>query len=238
MTPPRSLVVELAGLPGSGKTTLADALCRLAVSEGVACSVVDGGVSARSARWLRVARRAGYGLRALLDDPRHAGRGVRLVLTSGQHSPRDALALGAQWLATGHLAADAHARPGLRLLEEGMLQTVWSAALRAGSLRTDELWSALPVRSRSDVVLLLDVDPELAAARLGARPSRHSRSQTIAADLRLAELVRGDRLLRRLAATCPLPVHRVVVVQDEPADRIAERSLAGLLDQVRYPGLH
>lgn len=237
MTPPRSLVVELAGLPGSGKTTLADALCRVAVCEGVACSVVDRGVSARSARWSRVARRAGYGLHAVLDDPRHAGRGVGVVLTSGQRSARDALALSAQWLATGHLAAGAHARHGLQLLEEGVLQTVWSTALRAGRLRTEELWSALPASSRSDVVLLLDIDPALAADRLGGRASRHSRSQTIAPDLRLAELTRGDRLLQRLAAGCPLPVHRVVV-QDEPVAELAERSLAGLLDQVRYPGLH
>jgi energy-coupling factor transporter ATP-binding protein EcfA2 len=228
LSPPRPFVVELAGLPGSGKTTLADALSRLAAAEGVACSVVDKGVSARSPRLTRVARRAGYGLRAVLNDPYRAGLGLHLMATSRQHSSRDAVALGAQWLATGHLIDKAHGCPGLYLLEEGALQTVWSAALRAGGLRPEALWRALPAPSRSDLVLLLDISPQLAVERLNARPSQHSRSQAIAPDQRLAELIRGGRLLDSLAAGCPLPVHRVAV-QDEPPATLAERCLAALL---------
>lgn len=232
----RSVVVELAGLPGSGKTTLATALQLILHGEGIVCTVADSGVSAAAPRWARVARRTGYGVRALLDDPADSGRAVRAMVGSGQESPRDVAAVTAQWLATGHLVSRARTRPGVHLLEEGVLQTVWTAMLRARRQKAEALWENLPRAARSDLVLLLDVSPALAADRLGTRSSRHSRTQASAPAEQLAELTRGQRLLDELVGSCPVPVQRVDV-RDESVRSLAQRARDGLLDLVQSPDL-
>jgi thymidylate kinase len=125
-----------------------------------------------------------------------------------------------QWLATQHLEVTARGSGGLRLLEEGAVQTIWTAALRAGRLRPAELWGCVPSGCLPDAVLLVELSPELAAERLDARGSRHSRTQLLPRAERIGELRRGGELLDDVVAHCPAPVLRI------PADGLSPGELA------------
>jgi thymidylate kinase len=205
-----TLVIELAGLPGSGKTTLASGLARRLTQDGLSCSVADLDVSARSGRLARTRRRATYSALEVARHPAASLRATQLLLSSAQARRADSAKLVMQWLATGHLLAAAHARPGVQLLEEGAAQTIWTALLRAGRLEASELWECLPRQAHGHVQLFVDVSPEVAADRLVRRRSRHSRTQLLPHAERLAELHRGRDLFDQVIGSSPLPVLRVL----------------------------
>lgn len=214
------LVVELAGLPGSGKSTLADALVARLLAEGLSCEVGDAGVSARVRREVRVLRRLGLAAAQTAHAPLATARSAGTVARSGQSSRRDVAAVLAQWLATERIVARGRRAPGVRLLEEGLVQTTWTALLRSRGLGAADLWPHVPAASRPDLVLHLDVPPDLAAYRLASRASQHSRVQRLGPRKQAAELRRGQRVLDDVLHTCPVRVHRLPS-HGETADELA-----------------
>jgi thymidylate kinase len=218
-------VVELAGLPGSGKSTLAEALRRRLRDDGVPCTIDDSGVSARARKEVRMLRRGGHALREIAVEPDASRRAIRELVRSGQRSRRDAAAVLAQWLAIADIASRGRRRPGVHLLEEGPVQTTWTALLRADRLRPEALWPCLPADAHSDLVLFVDVRPEVAADRLTQRASRHSRLQRIPSEQLLGELRRGQAILDDLMLTCPWRVTRIPSA-DESVESLAVRASA------------
>jgi thymidylate kinase len=108
------------------------------------------------------------------------------------------------------------------VLDEGHVQALWSVGLR-GDLtpvleQLDDLGPAFRARA-ADLLVVVDVPPEVALARLERRRSRHSRIQHLDRPERLAELRRGADLLDRLAAWWPgrPDVHPEVVRLDGTA---------------------
>jgi thymidylate kinase len=224
-----SLVVELCGLPGSGKTTSVAGVRGLLEESGRPCRVADAGICATAARLPRSARRLAYAAVATLDHPRSAARAIDVLGRSRQARRSDATRLAVQWLAVSALVARARRRPGVHLLEEGHAQTVWSATLRAPRLRPAALWASLPTGAAADLVLVVDVPPATAAARLRSRSSQHSRTQRLSEDAALAELGAGAALLEEVLADSPAPVLRVP--GGGPPGEVAAAAL-GLLDDV------
>jgi thymidylate kinase len=214
------LVVELAGLPGSGKSTLADALAARLRADGLGCEVGDAGVSARVRREVRVLRRLALAASQTAHAPLAAARSAGVVARSGQSSRRDVAAVLAQWLATERIVARGRRASGVRLLEEGLVQTTWTALLRSDGLGAADLWPHVPAASRPHLVLHLDVPPDLAAHRLASRASRHSRVQRLGPRKRAAELRRGQQVLDDVLHTCPVRVHRLSSY-GETADELA-----------------
>ncbi len=202
-------VVELAGLPGSGKTTLAERLVEEMRSSGVPCTVADANISARARKEVRMVRRAGYALREVAGEPGASRRAAGVLVRSRQEAGRDTAAVLAQWLATERLASRSREGSGVRLLEEGLVQTVWTATLRAGRLDPGDLWSCLPSAAHPDLVLYLDARPDLAARRLSRRTSRHSRLQQGPATSLVGELRRGQAIFDQLLLTSPVRVARL-----------------------------
>ena len=193
----RPLVVEFCGLPGSGKSSVAAHTCRALRSAGVEAYVADLAVSAAAARPARVVRRAGLALRQAVRGPSDAAQVARLVAATGQ-SPRDGAALLAQLLAVQRLVARARRRNGVALLEEGLVQTLWSVALRSRVDCADELDRWLATTASPDLVVLVDAPTGMVLDRLAARPSRHSRTQRLGPRELVRELGDGRRLLDRL----------------------------------------
>jgi thymidylate kinase len=202
-------VVELCGLPGSGKTTLARAVHADLVARGVRCRIGDGSVSADVPLADRVRRRLVAGGRQSLAHPASTVAAAAAVLSSGQATARDNLTCLAQWLTVRDLLVVARVDPGLSLFEEGVLQRLWTLGLRGSVDVSARLWDRLPQRIRPDLVVHVDVPLETALARLEARGSRHSRVQRLEPEMRPAELVRGRRLLDSLLDGCPVPVVRL-----------------------------
>jgi thymidylate kinase len=226
----RRTVVELCGLPGSGKTTLARALVEVLAVAGVEATVLDASISAAVGRPVRAARRLGLASTSALRRPVPSARAAAWF-ASGRQSPGDASSAFVQWLAVQRLVDRADGAATLHLLEEGAVQTLWTALLRAdGPSTASSAWALLPRSGRSDLVVLVDVPLETASARLARRRSRHSRTQLLDADARRAELARGQALLEDLVGHCPLPVIRVAGEDARPARQLAEAVAPRLLE--------
>jgi hypothetical protein len=220
--------VELCGLPGSGKSTLAESLVEVLATAGVEVAVLDLPVSARVARRVRATRRLAGAAAAAGRWPVRSARAARWF-AAGDQSASDAAAAWVQWLALQRLVHRARRGGGVHLLEEGAVQTLWTALLRAHRPPPAELaWELVPPSARSDLVLLVDVPVETAATRLEGRRSAHSRTQRLAPAERRAELTQGRGLLEQLLAGCPVPVLRVESGDDRTREQTA-LSAAGLL---------
>lgn len=232
-----SLVVEFCGLPGSGKTTTAEHAARAVLARGTDCLIADREVSAAASRRARVARRTAASVRESARRPLYTLETAWRISTVGQAERRDSAAVLAQWLATGDLVVRAHRRPGVHLVEEGWLQTLWTLLLRADSPPpAHQLLTRQPAATRSDLVILLDVPVDLAEARLEARASRHSRTQRLPPEQRRVELERGARLLEQLAVASPVPVWRVRVDADATAEQLGERVASVIAYNLRSVG--
>lgn len=191
------LVVELCGLPGAGKTTAAQALVRRLQEAGVRSEIVDGRVSAAVPVRRRVPRKLAMVSRAVAVSPVNAAREARF-LASGQCSRRDAVAVPVQWYSTKQLVSAARHHAGVALLEEGLVQTLWTAGLRSHRCAVPPLVALAEAAARSDLVIHIDVPAELSLERLRLRSSRHSRVQRMGEGDQLAALRHGDVLLRTL----------------------------------------
>ncbi len=199
---PPGLVVELCGLPGAGKTTLARTVVEALRDRAATAAVLDAGVSAATAGQRRAARKVVLATRAVVGvDTARGARGLAQlragwVLAAGQDRRRDRVAVPLQWWATQALVGSARHRPGVWVAEEGLVQTWWTA--RMASTAGVDAVCALPVPVRPDVVVHLQVPPGLARQRLAARASRHSRLQRLPVSDQVSALERGERLLATL----------------------------------------
>ena len=199
----RPLVVEFCGLPGSGKSSVAAHTCRALRSAGVEAYVADLAVSAAAARPARVVRRAGLALRQAVRGPSDAAQVARLVAATGQ-SPRDGAALLAQLLAVQRLVARARRRNGVALLEEGLVQTLWSVALRSRVDCADELDRWLATTASPDLVVLVP-GPSSLARRLPRRRGPAGGGRELGDGRRLLDrLLPRDALTVRTDGTVPL----------------------------------
>lgn len=219
------VVVELCGLPGAGKTTLAAALEETLTARGIPCQVADREISAAASRSQRATHRIRHATSTAGRRPGWATRSARQFAAARNGSTRDTVAALVQWLAVSELARSAKRQPGVHVLEEGLVQTAWTLLLRAkaapGALSASALLGAVPAVSRSDLVLVVDAPVEVAADRLGTRSSRHSRTQLLVRDQRLAELTRGRDLLEVLLEATPAAVHRLTVLRGATPARLA-----------------
>jgi thymidylate kinase len=194
------IVVEFAGLPGSGKTTLAAHTQAALVARGMPCSIVDAGISAATAPATRAARRVAWAASELGLHPRRGVAAVRAVGATAPGSARDRVAGTVQWLAVQRLVTRSRRVRGVQLMEEGPMQTLWTLGLRSGE---DVLTGTLPDLANEgppDLLVVVDAPVELLSARLGARRSVHSRTQQLPEPERRAELTRGRELLHELVA--------------------------------------
>jgi hypothetical protein len=191
------VVVEFAGLPGAGKTTLAAHTLAALVERGVPCTLVDAAVSASVRRPVRALRRAALASAQLSTHPMTGIAALRTVAASGQESVRDGLAGAVQWLVVQRLAGQARRRSGMHLLEEGAVQTLWTLGLRS---RLDGTGNTLPrlAPTLADLVVVVDAPLDQLVWRLGQRASRHSRTQRLAEPARSTELQCGSRLLEEI----------------------------------------
>lgn len=227
-----AVVVELCGLPGSGKTTLATALQDTLAARGIACRIADREISAAVPGAQRATLRVAHATSTSVRRPLRALRSAQRFAAAENGSVRDTAAALAQWLAVADLTRQARHRSGVHVLEEGLVQTAWTLLLRARlsphELSMGALLDAAPVSSRSDLVLLMDVPAEVAVARLAARGSRHSRTQLLEADQRLAELVRGRELLELLLSETPGAVHRLQLLPGVTPAQAADEAAAAI----------
>jgi thymidylate kinase len=233
-----SHIVELAGVPGAGKSTVVERLERRFRETGRPVEVATRSTDPNVAVPRRLLRKAGIVGRCAVADPVLTGALARSLVASGARPPIDLAARAVQWhVAQQHLRVGA-ARPGVTLLDEGIVQCLWSIGLRAN---IDLVLAALrrrPTWHTPDILIVLQVPVEVAAGRLAQRTSRHSRTQHLDSDAAAAELARGVALLDRVVNWWPNvvgPACQVIVIGaadaiEDVADGVAaqvERAVTG-----------
>jgi len=172
-TPRRSIVVELTGIPGAGKTTATDRLQRELEGFGVAADQPVAPIGP-DRRW-RVPTKATAAVNEIGRHPRDASRVLSAIARTHQRSRADAAKRALNLLAKQHLLRRARRRPGVHLVDEGPLHELCALRYRA----TVDPDRAVLARALvlPDVVIAIETDPATAATRLEGRASRHSRVQ-------------------------------------------------------------
>jgi hypothetical protein len=198
----RSTVVELCGLPGSGKTLIANLLTDAMAQENLAVHAATDRVDHEIALPKRLGRKLTLVCHRLLDAPSPSVRMAARVAAS-QRSMADTVSRQVQWLVTQDLLATARQRGGLHLLDEGVVQALWSIGLRGDVRRVPPI--AID-RSEGlhtpDVIVMVEASVDCCSARLRMRSSHHSRTERLSAMSLDRELRRGEHLLETLVGWC------------------------------------
>lgn len=172
-------IVEFFGMPGSGKSTIAHEIAGILRERGVEVSeptrttdrlASDGG---RRLDKFRLAASEGLAQRG------RALRGVRTVLASSQSRPHGYPLSLVNWFYLAGLYRQAAQRPGVTLLDQGLLQAVWSIEFGSRSPRgqSAESWAELAgeLLPPGAVAVYVNVDDEILRGRLAGRTSGMSR---------------------------------------------------------------
>jgi dephospho-CoA kinase len=211
------LSIELTGIPGSGKSRLTRTLIQGLTGRGVAVREPQAPFAPSVPLRRRLAQKALASGSAALTSPLDATRVTLGIVRSHQPDRADLANRVVQWLVAREVAARAASYAGVSVVDEGLLQSLWSIGLRGD---VEPVLTALDASRRerwADLLVVVKVAPEVALSRLAARESRHSRTQLAAADEQLAELRRGAELLDYLVgwwSSRPGPPRDIFVVSE------------------------
>jgi thymidylate kinase len=176
---PRGFVIEFAGLPGSGKSTLAHALAARLRQGHELVSEPTYELNHRSRRWHRVTTKTLCILQCVLTNPHGSLEAVLSVARTGQRSWRDLLNTTLNMLYICGLRRAVAKRPGTHVLDQGVLQQIWS--IRFSASRSvpvagfGRLGRACFGGGSGGAVVFVDVKPETVMERLSVRSGQASR---------------------------------------------------------------
>ena len=194
----RATVIEFCGLPGSGKSFVVDLVVSSLRDRGIAARGAEPYVGPEVPTVTRLGRKLVLVGGLAIDHPVESIRtSVRIGL--GQRDGSDAVTRPFHWLLIQAQLSKARGAEGIHLLDEGLLQALWSVGLRGDVDGVLERLGRPPRRwAGPDVVVEVDAPLETVSDRLRARGSNHSRTQHLGDGELLAELRRGADLLERL----------------------------------------
>lgn len=194
----RATVVEFCGLPGAGKSYVVDLVASSLGDRGIAARGNVPRVGPETPAVTRIGRKLALVGRSAMTRPVESVR-TSTQIGLGQNEISDAVTRPFHWLLTQALLSRARRSDGVHLIDEGLVQSLWSVGLRGDVDRVLERLGETPGRwARPDVVVVVDAPLETVRDRLRARRSNHSRTQRLGEEELLAELRRGAELLERL----------------------------------------
>lgn len=235
--PSTGLIVELCGLPGAGKSSLAALTVEAFRERGVVIPDPGGGVGPQVSSMLRVTGKGAIVAGAVLRRPGAALRSAMAVGGSRQPSPSDALHRWVQWAVAEERVRRARRMRRTALLDEGVVQALWSMGLSGD---VEPMLRTLARRrggyARPDLTVVLDVPSEVAARRLTTRASAHSRVQSVPPGHLESTLRRGKELLDSILSSVGggLGDDSIARVDGSGAPPVSE--LVGLIDARRVAG--
>jgi hypothetical protein len=229
------LLVEFVGMPGVGKSELSHRIAARLAAAGErvrepSYELAHGPSPARRRCWKSL-----HVVRQLALDPLSSLRALAAIGRTQQRGLGMRVRLVVNALLVASLAAQARRRPGIHLLDQGLLQAAWSVALedRPGAplplLDTRGLCGAI-----ADLVVIVDADLGTVQRRLSERPGRESRLEQ--EGVGPEALQRGARLVGELRAAVKRGRLARVIEADNDAqgpDRLAADVAAQIADFAR-----
>lgn len=229
-----SVVVELLGLPGAGKSTLANALARELAARGRTMTVATQSVAAGTPAARRFGAKLGLVTRELVGRRGASVLAIRAVAASQQAGPSAALHRMVAWLVGQRLVGAARDGAVDAVVDEGGLQALWSVGLAGDHRGLLDAWRARPERwSVGDVVVVLVPPTATIGARLAGRADPHSRIERLDGVRRHEALARGEAVLRDIVDALPdlgVPEAAVVTVPEAAWGDEVVRTLADRLE--------
>jgi AAA domain len=193
------VILELCGLPGAGKSTVARALVAEIGRRGGEASLPLEEVSPRRARRDRVRRKVRRAAVEAIGHPGDAVRTVRAVGRSGQPRRSDVAIRSLNWLVLRAALRRSRDEEGIHVIDQGVVQELSSLAFRGDARAAIDVADPGEGSLGPDLVVLVDVDPAVAEHRLAGRPGRESRVEGDDVDRR-RELMRQRDVLDDLIA--------------------------------------
>jgi thymidylate kinase len=176
---PQGFVIEFAGLPGSGKSTLAHELAARLRQGPELVSEPTYELNHRSTRWRRVATKTLCILQCVLASPLGSFEVALSIARTGQRSWRDLTNTTLNMLYICGLRRAVAKQPGIHVLDQGVLQQLWSIRFSASrSLPVagfGRLGQACFGCGSGGAVVFVDVKPETVMERLTVRSGKASR---------------------------------------------------------------
>lgn len=188
-------VIELCGLPGAGKTTLASALVHELAGYDLSVRTGASAVAAEVPGLRRVSVKMALTLAEMLAHPAGTASCTASIARSNPPSVADLGHRAVQWAVTQRLLRAAHRRAGLHVFDEGLIQTLWSVGLRGNVDHTLRALDTLHGWTGPDLLVVVEAPEDVVLERLVSRGSRHARSQALDPARRRIELEHGQRLL-------------------------------------------
>lgn len=173
---PQSITVEFFGMPGSGKSTLANRIAEIIGDKGIEVQKQTYVLAHCVSRRRRVVTKIRYVLPELCLEPRYAFQSAKAIAATGQSSTLEWIRELFNWLFVTPLVRPIAQFEGIRMLDQGIFQALWSVAFsgdhNALKIMTDWLMGQSPV---PNVVIIVHARLSTVAQRLATRQSHDSR---------------------------------------------------------------
>jgi thymidylate kinase len=216
-------VIEFAGVPGAGKSTLARRLGKQLRSAGLPVTEPTYRLAHGVTNTRRYLAKTRYAVCASATDPRRTASHARVVASTAQPTRRALVKTTFNWLFVHGVLTARHA-DDWTILDQGLSQAAWSVALSATRDRIPILCEAAVdslARTERALVVVVDIAPETARERLDARSTDDTRVSATGGGHTLETAfditARLERSLTETAARYP-SVDVVCIENESPAD--------------------
>jgi thymidylate kinase len=193
------VIIELCGVPGAGKSTIAHELVGELHRLGQAASLPLEEVSPRRSRSHRLRRKLRRAAVETAGHPLASARTVRAVMRSRQPSRRDVAIRSLNWLVLRAAMRRASTTVGFHVIDQGLVQELCSLGFSGDAGSAIDVADPGAELLAPDLILVVEVELGLADQRLAARPGQESRVEGEGVD-RHRELERQAELVEELLA--------------------------------------
>ena len=169
------MIIELCGVPGAGKSTVAHALVTELRGRGHAASLPIEEVSPRRSRGDRLRRKLRRAAVEVAGHPQASARTVRAVMRSHQPTWRDGAVRSLNWLVLRAAMRRASTTPGFHVFDQGLVQELCSLGFAGDAASVIDIADPGAALLAPDLIVVVDAELGLADLRLAVRPGRESR---------------------------------------------------------------
>ena len=169
------MIIELCGVPGAGKSSIAHALAGEVRRRGGEVSLPLEEVSPRRTRARRLRRKLRRAAVEFAGHPCASTRTVRAVMRSQQPTRRDVAVRSLNWLVLRSAMRRTSTAAGVHIIDQGLVQELCSLGYAGDAASAIDIADPGAGVLAPDLIVVVEAELALADQRLEARPGQESR---------------------------------------------------------------